>query len=155
MGARTKRPGRPMTRRPFRWLVGAGVAALVAGVVRLYLIVGVLGRSASCGNAIGYMVGKDNSHPTALAICRGALSSASSEGIELAVAGLCVIVVAVVLSRVRRMYSDARARMASDTGPQAYGAVTDVVTMGSPEDAARTNDELVRGRSKESVRAAN
>lgn len=78
-----------------KWILGIGVAAGVAGVLRLYLSVTatVLGTSVSCGNAIGYLTGGDNRHPTALAVCGSALRNASAEGIMLVVAGVVAIVV--------------------------------------------------------------
>ena len=79
--------------------MGIGGTAIVLGLVRLLLTVNAsfLGTDVDCGNAIGYLSGGDNKHPTGMAVCGSALHNASFEGIFLLLAGGILLLVGISL----------------------------------------------------------
>jgi hypothetical protein len=93
-----------MTRHTYRWLFAGSAVLFVAAYLRLRLTVNasVLGTSVSCGNAIAYLAGNDNTHPKALEVCGGSLQNASIEGILLLVASVVVLIAGIVVFRSKR-----------------------------------------------------
>jgi hypothetical protein len=81
--------------------MGIGGTAIVLGFVRLMLTVNasLLGTDVDCGNAIGYLSGADNKHPTGMAVCGSALYNVSFEGIVLLLAGGILLIVGIFLFR--------------------------------------------------------
>jgi len=81
------------------WLGIVGLVVSAFGVVRMLLIVSatVLGTSQSCGNAVGWLSGGDNTSSTVLSVCGAPLHNASVLGMGSILVGVALLLAWLVM----------------------------------------------------------